>query len=61
MKKNRGIIKKKTLHDAGYKALLSHPEVVKDLITSFVQADFVKEMDFETLAPYRENFVARDA
>jgi predicted transposase/invertase (TIGR01784 family) len=59
MKKLHGIIKKGQGHDAGYKALFSHPKVVEDLITFFVRADFVKDIDFQTLAPYRENFVAR--
>lgn len=59
MKNSHGIIKRGNGHDAGYKALLSHPKVVEDLITFFVRADFVKDIDFQTLAPYRENFVAR--
>jgi hypothetical protein len=36
VKKSRGIIKKGKGHDAGYKTLLSHPKVVEDLLTFFV-------------------------
>jgi len=59
VKKKHDIIKKSEGHDAGYKALLSHPAVVEDLLTFFARADFVHDIDFKTLAPYRENFVAR--
>jgi len=59
VKKKHDIIKKSEGHDAGYKALLSHPAVVEDLLTFFARADIVRDIDFKTLAPYRENFVAR--
>lgn len=47
-------------HDRGYRMLLSHPGVVKDLITSFVPGDFVREIDFGELEPYARSFIAED-
>jgi len=33
-------------HDRSYKDLLSHPEMIKDLLTGFVQEDFIADIDF---------------
>lgn len=47
-------------HDRGYRRLLSHPKVVKDLITSFVHGDFVRDIDFLKLEPYDRSFITED-
>ncbi|MDN5849782.1 MAG: Rpn family recombination-promoting nuclease/putative transposase, partial [Nitrococcus sp.] len=36
-------------HDSGYHLLFAHPELVEDLIRSFVDAPWVAELDFSTL------------
>jgi hypothetical protein len=36
-------------HDEGYKNLFKHPEMVEDLLRGFVDAPWVKEVDFSTL------------
>jgi len=33
-------------HDRSYKDLFSHPEMIKDLLTGFVQEDFIEDIDF---------------
>lgn len=49
-----------TLHDSGYKLLFSHPRLVQDLITGFVQPDWLNSIDFNTLEPYKASFVTDD-
>jgi len=36
-------------HDAGYKSLFSHPEMVEDLLRGFIHEDWVRDLDFSTL------------
>ncbi len=40
-------------HDASYKLLFSHREMVVDLIRGFVHEDWVKDLDFSTLERVR--------
>ena len=44
-------------HDAGYKSLFSHPEMVEDLIRGFVHEDWVRDLDFSTLERVEARFV----
>ena len=44
-------------HDAGYKSLFSHPEMVEDLIRGFVHEDWVRDLDFSTLEKVPGNYV----
>jgi hypothetical protein len=45
-------------HDRGYKALFSHPQLVRELLTSFVDEPWVAEVDFEK-ASVDKTFVTR--
>ena len=47
-------------HDRGYKALFSHPQMVKELISSFVNEDFIKKIDFTTLKQENASFITDD-
>ena len=44
-------------HDAGYKSLFSHPEMVEDLLRGFVQENWVRDLDFSTLEKVPGNYV----
>ena len=44
-------------HDLRYKKLFSHPKLVEELITSFVNEDFVHNIDFSTLEQVNKSFV----
>ncbi|WP_295407575.1 Rpn family recombination-promoting nuclease/putative transposase [uncultured Thiocystis sp.] len=44
-------------HDSGYKRLFSHPEMVRDLLTGFVDEPWVQDVDFEGLERYPGEFV----
>jgi hypothetical protein len=46
-------------HDTGYKLLFSHPEMVRDLLTGFVQGEWLKEADFSTLTPVHGSYVTQ--
>ena len=37
-------------HDGGYHLLFSHPEMVEDLLKTFVPETWVRQLDFSTLA-----------
>ncbi len=37
-------------HDGGYHLLFSHPEIVEDLLKTFVPETWVGQLDFSTLA-----------
>ncbi|MHC9543703.1 MAG: Rpn family recombination-promoting nuclease/putative transposase [Vulcanimicrobiota bacterium] len=47
-------------HDRGYKALFSHPRMVKELILSFVKEEFVENIDFSTLTRSFNSFVTEE-
>lgn len=45
-------------HDAGYKRLFSHPEMVRDLLVGFVREPWVAEVDLATLERYPTELAA---
>ncbi len=47
-------------HDAGYKLLFSHPQMVRDLLVGFVHEPWVAELDFETLEKVHGSYVSAD-
>ncbi len=47
-------------YDSGYKRLFSHPRLVQDLLTGFVQPEWLNDIDFDTLTPYKASFVTDD-
>ena len=47
-------------HDHPYKLLFSHPEMVRDLLLTFVKEDWVRELDFATLERRPGSFVSDD-
>ncbi|NJN47503.1 MAG: transposase [Candidatus Competibacteraceae bacterium] len=48
------------MHDASYKLLFSHAEMVEDLLRGFVPQDWVKSLDFSTLEKSNASYVADD-
>ncbi|MDN5843794.1 MAG: Rpn family recombination-promoting nuclease/putative transposase [Alcaligenaceae bacterium] len=44
-------------HDSGYKLLFSHPRMVADLLTGFIQPAWQPLVDLGTLEPYKASFV----
>lgn len=47
-------------HDHPYKLLFSHPEMVRDLLLTFVDENWVKDLDFSTLQRRPNSFVSDD-
>ncbi|RCK80802.1 MAG: putative transposase [Candidatus Ozemobacter sibiricus] len=47
-------------HDHPYKLLFSHPEMVRDLLLTFVKEDWVGQLDFATLEKQNARFVTDD-
>ena len=47
-------------HDTGYKQLYSFPEMVEDLVTGFIHADWVQQLDFSTLEKLNSSYVTDD-
>lgn len=47
-----------TPHDGSYKALFSFPEMVRDLLQGFVQADWVRQLDLDSLEPVNSHYVS---
>ncbi len=47
-------------HDQAYKLLFSEPELMIDLLQGFVQEDWVKELDFNSLEKVSGSFVSDD-
>lgn len=47
-------------HDNSYKLLFSHPEMVADLLRGFVHADWVNELDFDSLEKVSGSYVSDD-
>jgi len=50
-------MKNKHIHDCGYKNFFSNPVTVKQLLTSFVNEDWVHNLDFNTLERMETSFV----
>ncbi len=49
-----------TQHDAGYKLLFAHQEMVRDLLLGFVKENWIKELDLDSLEKVSESFVSDD-
>jgi predicted transposase/invertase (TIGR01784 family) len=47
-------------HDQSYKAIFTYPEIIQQLLQSFVQQDWVQELDFSTLEKTNSSFVTDD-
>jgi predicted transposase/invertase (TIGR01784 family) len=47
-------------HDASYKLLFSHPEMVASLLRDFVPEEWVRELDFSTLERQNGSYVSDD-
>lgn len=47
-------------YDESYKTIFSHRDVVKELLQGFVQENWVKEIDFESLEKYNGSYVGDD-
>ena len=48
------------MHDASYKLLFSHAEMIKDLLQGFVPQSWVQALDFSTLEKVNASYVADD-
>jgi len=46
------------VHDRGYKRLFSHPRLFRQLLESFVQEHWVKELDFEQCEKINKSFIS---
>ena len=44
-------------HDYRYKKLFSHPKMVEELLTSFVNEEFISRIDFSTMEQVNKSFV----
>ena len=44
-------------HDRKYKKLFSHPVIVKELLLYFINEDFIKELDFNSLDRMDKTFI----
>src|SRR6056297_1696237 len=53
-------MKNKHIHDCGYKNFFSNPVTVKQLLTSFVNEDWVHSLDFNTLERMETSFITDD-
>ncbi len=47
-------------HDAAFKKIFSHPQIVRDLIEGFIHEDWVKDIDFSTLRKANIAYTAAD-
>ena len=52
-----GIIKSMASNNSGYKELFSHPQMVRDLLTGFVNEDWLNLLNFSTLEKYNASFI----
>mgnify|MGYP006302490695 CR=1 FL=1 len=59
-KQEKQVKKDNNQHDTGYKLLFSHPDLVRDLLIGFVQEDWVKELDLDSLEPVNTSFITDD-
>ena len=51
-------MKKHNTHDSGYKMLFSNHEMVRQLLTSFVDEEWIHELEFESLVRIDKSFVS---
>ena len=54
------LIKMKNFHDVGYKKLFSNPVYLEQLLTCFVEEDFIQELDFSTLERLDKSFITEE-
>lgn len=47
-----------TIHDSGYKKLFSNKVIFRQLIETFVNEDWVKDLDFESCEPVDKSFIS---
>ena len=47
-------------HDHSYKMLFSHAELVRDLLEGFIEQDWVKHLNLDTLEKVSCSFIADD-
>ena len=47
-------------HDVGYKKIFSNPKIVEELITSFVNESWVKDIDYTTLERIDKSFITEE-
>jgi hypothetical protein len=47
-------------HDASYKNLFSHPQMVQDLIQGFIHEPWVRDIDFSTLETAGSEYITDD-
>ncbi len=47
-------------HDSGYKKLFSNPVIVKELLLNFVDEQWIKELDYDTLERIDKSFVTEE-
>jgi len=50
-------MKKQNQHDKRYKKLFSNPVLLRELLESFVEEDFIMELDFSTLERVDKSFI----
>ena len=48
-------------HDEYYKAIFTYPEIIQQLLESFVKQDWIRELDFSTLEKSNGHYVTEDA
>ncbi|MGD8177159.1 Rpn family recombination-promoting nuclease/putative transposase [Marinimicrobium sp. ARAG 43.8] len=54
------IPKDSTPYDVGYKLLFSNPRIVQDLLEGFVRPEWIDDIDFQTLEPFKASFTTDD-
>jgi len=47
-------------HDRSYKDLFSYPEMIRDLLTGFVQEDFIEEIDFAQMEKLGATYILEE-
>jgi len=47
-------------YDTSYRAIFSHPEIVKELLQEFVQEPWVNDIDFSTLEKQNGSYITED-
>jgi predicted transposase/invertase (TIGR01784 family) len=60
LKRARTSKKPRASHDAGYRQLFSHPELVRDLLSGFVKDPWLDQLDYSTLEKVPGQYVTDD-
>ncbi len=45
-------------HDSTYRQFFSSPEMVKDLLTGFINESWLEELDFDRMEPVETSFIS---